>query len=225
VDPDPADPGSEPFGPAAQRVALEAPATALLAQAGTRLSTLLGQEPIVLIRLGERIPTYDAVIWRSISQRCRQVEGRSVLDPVEGFMKTVILLCAVILAAGCASAGRPGASTQAQSQAAKDKGKLAEALSGRIAGPPQDCVNERDLGGHQSFGEGVILFSGNTSSVVYVNRPPAGCLGLNFRPALKIQTTTTQLCRGDIVTLFDPATGQGYGGCALGEFTPYRRTH
>jgi hypothetical protein len=140
-------------------------------------------------------------------------------------MKAVILLCAVTLAAGCASGGGPSPSARAQAQATEDRGKLAEALSGRIAGLPQDCVNERDLGGHESFREGVILFSGTTSGVVYVNRPPGGCPGLGFRPALKIQLPTTRLCRGDIVTLFDPATGQDYGGCALGAFTPYRRTH
>jgi hypothetical protein len=140
-------------------------------------------------------------------------------------MKTIIILSAAILAAGCTYSGGPQASARAQEQAAEGEGDLSAALSGRIAGPPQDCVNEADLGGNKSYGRGVILFSGRTNDVVYVNRPAAGCPGLNFGRALKTRTTTTQLCRGDIVTVFDPVSGTEYGGCSLGEFTPYRRAH
>lgn len=139
-------------------------------------------------------------------------------------MKTVIVLSVAILAAGCAHHGGPEASAVTQSQAVKDEADLTAALSGRIAGPPQDCVNEGDLGGNKSYGRGVILFSGRTGDVVYVNRPPAGCPDLNFGRALRTRTTAAQLCRGDIVTVFDPVSGMEFGGCALGEFTPYRRT-
>ncbi|MGD1148146.1 MAG: hypothetical protein ABR961_09375 [Thermoanaerobaculaceae bacterium] len=138
-------------------------------------------------------------------------------------MKTIIVLSAAILAAGCIHNGGPEANARAQAQAAKDEATLAAALSGRIAGPPQDCVSQGDLGGNKSFGRGVILFSGRVNDVVYVNRPPAGCPDLDFGRALKTRTTTTQLCRGDIVTVFDPSSGTEYGGCSLGEFTPYRR--
>ena len=138
-------------------------------------------------------------------------------------MKTIIMLFAAILAAGCTYNRGPQASARAQTQAAEDEAGLAAALSGRIAGPPQDCVDQTDLGGNKSYGRGVILFSGRTSDVVYVNRPAAGCPGLDFGRALKTRTTTTQLCRGDIVTVFDPVSGTEFGGCSLGEFTPYRR--
>jgi len=138
-------------------------------------------------------------------------------------MKTIIMLSAVILAVGCTHNGGREASARVQAQVAKDEADLAAALSGRIAGPPQDCVSERDLGGYKSYGRGVILFSGGTNDVVYVNRPPVGCPDLNFGWALKTRTTTTQLCRGDIVTVFDPISGTEYGGCSLGEFMPYRR--
>jgi hypothetical protein len=138
-------------------------------------------------------------------------------------MKTIIMLFAAILAAGCTHNGGPEASARARAQAAEDEADLAAALSGRIAGPPQDCVNQGDLGGNKSYGRGVILFSGRTNDVVFVNRPAGSCPDLNFGRALKTLTTTTQLCRGDIVTVFDPISGTEYGGCGLGEFTPYRR--
>jgi hypothetical protein len=137
-------------------------------------------------------------------------------------MKTIILLFAAILAAGCTHNGGPQVSARAQAQAAEDEAGLAAALSGRIAGPPQDCVDQGDLGGNKSYGRGVILFSGRTNDVVYVNRPAGGCPDLNLGRALKTRTTMTQLCRGDIVTVFDPISGTEYGGCGLGQFTPYR---
>jgi len=135
----------------------------------------------------------------------------------------MIVLSAAALAAACAHKGGPEAAARTREQAATDEAALASALSGRIAGPAQDCVNQADLGGHNSYGRGVIVFSGRTNDVVYVNRPPRGCPGLEFGRALRTKTTT-QLCRGDIVTVFDPVTGVEYGGCSLGEFTPYRRT-
>jgi hypothetical protein len=143
--------------------------------------------------------------------------------PVEDVMKTIILLSVAILVAGCTHGGGPETSAPAQSQAVKDEADLAAALSGRIAGPPQDCVSERDLGGNKSYGRGVIMFSGRTDDVVYVNRPPAGCPELHSGRALKTRTTATQLCRGDIILVFDPVSGMEFGGCSLGEFTPYRR--
>ncbi len=97
-------------------------------------------------------------------------------------------------------------------------------LRGRVAGPPQDCVNEPDLGGNKSYGRGVIVFGDPTGEVIYVNRPPAGCPELTSGRALMTQTTKAQLCRGDIVTVFDPVTRMEFGGCSLGAFTPYRKT-
>jgi hypothetical protein len=138
-------------------------------------------------------------------------------------MKIITMLFAAILAAGCTHNGGPEASARARTQATEDEAGLAAALSGRIAVPPQNCVNERDLGGNKSYGRGVIVFSGSTNDVVYVNRPAAGCPDLASGRALKTRTPMTQLCRGDIVTVFDPVSGFEYGSCSLGEFTPYRR--
>jgi hypothetical protein len=138
-------------------------------------------------------------------------------------MKTIIMLCAAILVVGCTHSGQPVAGTGDQTQAAEHEADLAAALSGRTAGPPQDCVNEADLGGNKSYGRGVILFSSRTDDVVYVNRPTAGCPTLDFGRAIKIKTPASKLCRGDIFTVFDPVSGIEYGSCSLGEFTPYRR--
>jgi hypothetical protein len=137
-------------------------------------------------------------------------------------MKTTLMLLAAILLAGCAHDGGGRAAGAARTKAAE--GALAEALAGRVAGAPQDCISEPDLAGNQSFGSGVILFRSRTNDVLYVNRPPAGCAGLDFGRAIKVQSPATRLCRGDTVTVFDPVSGIEYGGCGLGEFTPYRST-
>lgn len=131
-------------------------------------------------------------------------------------MKTIFLLAAASLAAGC-TAERP-------IDAGSDgEAKLAAALQGyQASGPPVTCVNSRDLQGNRSVGEGAIIFE-SIGSTLYVNRPPAGCPELKRNRALRTRTTSTRLCSGDLVSVFDPVSGFEYGGCGLGDFTPYRR--
>ena len=127
----------------------------------------------------------------------------------------ILAAVASIVLAGCAARTTEGDSSQ---QAA-----LAEALAERTAGDPVDCVNLRDLRGNRGYGEDAILFEGRTNALVYLNRPPAGCPELRSTRALRIESTTGRLCRGDIVTVYDPGTGVEFGSCSLGEFVPYRR--
>jgi hypothetical protein len=131
-------------------------------------------------------------------------------------MKNLLVLPLVALTVGC-MAEPPPAQTSARSEM-----KLAEATEGSTAGAPQSCVSTRDLLGNRSAGEGAFIFSTRNSNLIYVNRPPAGCPELRG-DALKTRTTGTQLCRGDLVEVFDPLTGFSRGGCGLGDFVPYRR--
>jgi len=134
----------------------------------------------------------------------------------------MMLFFAAILAVSCIHSGQPAASARQQTQAAGDEARLAEALSGKTAGPPQDCVSERDLGGHQFYGRSAILFTASASAVLYVNRPGAGCPDLGPGRALRLRITGARLCRGDVVAVIDPVTGVELGACSLGRFTPYR---
>jgi hypothetical protein len=132
-------------------------------------------------------------------------------------MKTLLALPLIALTAGCMAERPVEMSAAAQSQ-------LVEELQGRVqAGPPQSCVSSRTLGGNRSAGEGAIIFRTQGNDLVYVNRPPAGCPEIGRGRAIRVRTTTTQLCAGDIVEVFDPVQNFGFGGCGLGEFTPYRR--
>jgi hypothetical protein len=131
-------------------------------------------------------------------------------------MRHLILLAAACLAAGCAA-------DDPVETAANDEAKLAAQLAGyEPDGPPVHCVSMRDLDGNRSAGEAAIVFAGHGGRK-WVNRPAGGCPSLEMGRALQTRTSSTQLCRGDIATVFDPVSGSQYGGCGLGDFEPYRR--
>ena len=131
-------------------------------------------------------------------------------------MKHLRLLALAGLAAGCAA-------DEPVEMAANDEARLASQLRNfEPAGPPVSCVRMRDLQGNRSAGEGAIVFDG-ISGRKWVNRPPGGCPTLDFGRTLRVRTTSSQLCRNDIVTVFDPVSRSEYGGCGLGDFEPYRR--
>jgi hypothetical protein len=131
-------------------------------------------------------------------------------------MKKLILVL-VLTTAACAQQG-PMAMTAQQDL------DFQKAIAGRTPGPPQSCVQQRLLQGNKTYGQSVIVFGDTADSMIYLNRPPAGCPELRGHAALRTRTTTDQLCRNDIVTVFDPTTGIEFGGCGLGDFVPYRRS-
>ncbi|HEV2866651.1 MAG TPA: DUF6491 family protein [Allosphingosinicella sp.] len=131
-------------------------------------------------------------------------------------MKHSALAAIAALAAGCAM------EAPVEDAAYEPEGRVAEALAGRTAGEPVDCVDMRQLRSNRSLGDNAMLFEG-PGDIVYLNRPSGGCQSLEFGRSLRTRTTSTRLCRGDIVTVFDPVSGVEYGGCGLGDFVPYRR--
>ena len=131
-------------------------------------------------------------------------------------MKRIVILLFAGLAAGCMASDEP-AELSARAQSRFD-----EAVAERSAGPAVTCVPQRELRNTRTIGDGVMLFEG-PGDVVWVNRPPGGCPTLSIARAFRTRTPSSQLCRGDIVTVFDPVSGAEYAGCSLGDFTPYRR--
>jgi hypothetical protein len=139
---------------------------------------------------------------------------------VEDGMKQIVAMAAFAFVAGCTA---DNADRSMDMQADREARLAADLRGYEQAGPPVSCVNERDLGGNHSAGD-AIVFNGRTSSMLYVNRPIAGCPELGSDRALIVRTSTSRLCRGDIATVFDPVSRAQYGGCGLGDFTPYRRS-
>ena len=70
------------------------------------------------------------------------------------------------------------------------------------------------------FDSGAILYR-MTGGPDYLNSP--GCPNLRHDRTIISHTYSGQLCRGDILTIVDPPSGVGYGGCPLGDFVPYTR--
>ena len=127
-------------------------------------------------------------------------------------MKPVVILSALLVAAGSEPVDRVGAPPSA----------IAHAMRGRTPGAPVACISQRGLRQTRAIA-GAMLFKG-PGGTVYVNEGIAGCRALALGRAIRAGGPTGRLCRGDIVTAFDPVSGAEFGGCMLGEFVPWRRT-
>lgn len=127
-------------------------------------------------------------------------------------MKPGVVLLALLAGAGSEPADRAGAPPSA----------IAHVMRGRTPGAPVPCISQRGLRQTRAIA-GALLFKG-PSGTVYVNEGIAGCRALALGRAIRAGGPTGRLCRGDIVTAFDPVSGAEFGGCMLGEFVPWRRT-
>jgi hypothetical protein len=134
----------------------------------------------------------------------------------EAKMKHVVLIALAGIALGGLAADET-APLSAETQA-----ELDQRLAGRTAGPAVNCVRKPDVLGTRSIGDEVLLFE-TRGGILWVNRPPGGCPGLDSGRTLVSIAPSTQFCRGDIVNVVDPVGGFSYGGCGLGEFVPWRR--
>ncbi len=123
-------------------------------------------------------------------------------------------ICAAAVLAGTASVVAQQSSNPEATQ------ELANALAGRTAGQPIDCINERSK--MQIVDDGTILF--RDRGVVYVQQPRGGCHGLsNGMSLVREAFGTTRICSGDINQIIDVRTGFGTGACTYSEFVPYRK--
>lgn len=101
-----------------------------------------------------------------------------------------------------------------------DDARLEQALQGRVPGTPRSCIDPSPSDGASHFGNTVLLK--DRAGVLYRTRFDGGCRAspwdvlVSWRP-------TTQLCRGDIIEIRDPASGFTRGACSYTDFTPYRR--
>ena len=129
-------------------------------------------------------------------------------------MRPVFLLLPMSLVASFAASepvDRAGPPTQA----------IARAMQGRTAGTPVACISQHGLR-NMRVHAGALLIEA-PGGIVYVNEGVAGCSALALGRAIRTRSPSSRLCRGDIVTAFEPVSGVEFGGCALGEFVPYRR--
>lgn len=99
--------------------------------------------------------------------------------------------------------------------------KLAKILDGRVAGPPVNCINMRDIQSSEIIDDTAIVYrSGGT---LYVNRPRAGAGSLDSNDILLTKTYTGNLCSIDVVDLIDRNSRFQRGFVSLDQFVPYRK--
>jgi hypothetical protein len=133
---------------------------------------------------------------------------------IEAGMKALALIVMAAVAGG-ASAPEP------VQRAGPTPTAIAYAMRGRTAGAPVACISKVGLRNTRAIA-GALLFEAR-GGIVYVNQGIAGCGALALGGAIRTGGPSGRLCRGDIVTAFEPVSGAEYGGCALGDFVPYRR--
>lgn len=118
------------------------------------------------------------------------------------------------------------ATSVAQAAAEKEhktpEAKLAEALKGRVAGEPVDCIYLRDIRSSRIFDRTAILYEMNNGTY-YLNRPKSGASSLSWSNVLVTDTHSSQLCSIDIVKLYDSGTRMQMGFVGLDKFVPYTK--
>ena len=121
------------------------------------------------------------------------------------------------LLAGCST----GPVEQTRSPAAAKE--LADALAGRVAGPPQRCISNFPNTQVQVVDDWTILY--DEGSTIYVQNPRGGCPGIDngSRTLVARQVGTSQMCDGDINQAVDLRTGIGGAPCVFGPFVPYTK--
>ncbi|RIA37983.1 hypothetical protein DFR49_3874 [Hephaestia caeni] len=122
--------------------------------------------------------------------------------------------CLGLLAGAGIAAGHPADNAKAEA-------KLADALEGRVAGTPVDCIQLHNIRSSRIFNGTAILY--DTGSTLYLNRPDSGATWLSDDDVLVTDTHSPQLCSIDTVRLFDNASHMPNGSVSLGKFVPYTK--
>jgi hypothetical protein len=96
-------------------------------------------------------------------------------------------------------------------------------LAGRTAGPPVHCIDRNRVFDTQTYDDGSIFYRMGAKND-YLQRP-RNCSQLNSNRSYTVVSTTSQLCEGDIMNVFDPTTRSPYGACIFDDFVPYSKKH
>jgi uncharacterized protein DUF6491 len=124
----------------------------------------------------------------------------------------------------CAAALAACSTTPAQvTRTAEAQQELDQALAGRVAGAPVNCIPNYRATDMQIVDDWTLLFKDGRT--IYLQNPRGGCPGLNSQRNVLVTVLrgTTQLCSGDIHHLFDPVSGIGGGACVFSPFVPYTK--
>ena len=109
-----------------------------------------------------------------------------------------------------------------QTRSSRAAQELADALAGRVAGPPQRCITTYRTTKVTPIDDFTILYE--QGSTVYVQNPRGGCPGIGSGSDILVtRQTTNQLCDGEIAQTVDLTSRIERGGCVFGPFVPSTR--
>lgn len=128
-------------------------------------------------------------------------------------MRLAIILGALTLA-GCTSSTELQASRQAE--AARD---LAEALKGRVAGTPQNCISQAGINGPQIIDARTVLYRDGPR--IWRNELASDCPSLDQDSILVLELHGSQICKNDLLRPIDRGSRIPGPYCRFGQFTPY----
>lgn len=128
------------------------------------------------------------------------------------------LLAAALTATGLAAcAGQP----MVADRDPRGEARLAQALAGKVAGRPIDCLPSYRADRMEVIDRDTILYrAGRTSYVQHTNGHcyPGGPRGGYYLVTRQFGSGT---CRGDIAQVVDSASRTFAGSCSFNEFIPY----
>jgi hypothetical protein len=130
---------------------------------------------------------------------------------------------AIIIGIGAAAlAGCTANSQYEQSRQARAERELGEALKGRVAGAPQDCISTFGTSGPQIIDGRTVLYR-ETGRRIWRNDLGAECPGLDPYATLIVEVHGSQICRNDRFRAVDPGSRIPGAYCLFGKFTPYEK--
>ncbi len=128
-----------------------------------------------------------------------------------------LILAASFLGSCTASmAGPPPRNLRAENE-------LRQALAGKVAGRPVDCLPTYRSSDMQVIDDNTILFRDGRRT--YLQAPPGGCapLGSGHYTLVTRSFGGMGLCRGDIARVVDLQNGFTVGSCSFDDFVPFDR--
>lgn len=114
----------------------------------------------------------------------------------------------------------PSAELQQASEARATRA-LADALEGRVAGEPVDCVNTNDLRDPRVIDSGTILYN-RVGRTIWRNDLASRCPALRPTSTIIVEIRGGTICRGEPFRVAESGSSIP-AVCAFGRFTPYRR--
>lgn len=128
----------------------------------------------------------------------------------------LFLFLPVLLATSCT-----GEVATAPVRDARAEARLAQLLEGKVQGATRSCIARRDAERQEIIDETTIIYRAGGDRVIRGNIAPA-CTGLDRHSTMIRQSTSTDICAGEIFEVRDAGTQFPQGSCIYGDFTEYR---